>query len=62
MAKPYNNTFWIGLNELSTSTGYVWSDNTPVNFVNWRGSQPSSVNENCVEMLRYNSKYIALKK
>ena len=31
MGKPYNNTFWIGLSELSTSSGYVWSDLTPGN-------------------------------
>jgi cbb3-type cytochrome oxidase subunit 3 len=31
MAKKFNNTFWIGLNELSTSIGYVWSDLTPGN-------------------------------
>lgn len=42
--------FWIGLNELTTTTGYVWSDGTPVNFVNWYGGEPNGKAENCVEM------------
>jgi hypothetical protein len=28
----FNNSVWIGLNELNTAGGYVWSDGSPVNF------------------------------
>ena len=26
---------WIGLNDLDSKGSYVWSDHTPVTFVNW---------------------------
>ncbi len=50
--------FWVGLNQLSTTSGFVWSDGTPLNFVNWAGGEPNNANggENCVEMLASNSK------
>ena len=54
--KLYNNSLWIGLNELSTTAGYVWSDGSPVGYTNWRSGQPSSSTENCVEMITYASK------
>ncbi len=36
----------------------MWSDGTPLNFVNWAGGEPNNANggENCVEMLASNSK------
>ena len=51
-AKYLDQTFWIGLNQLTVANGFVWSDGTPVNFVNWNGGEPNNVNggENCVEM------------
>ena len=50
--------FWIGLSQLSTTSGFVWSDGTPVNFVNWAGGEPNNANggENCAEMLASNSR------
>ena len=37
----------------------MWSDGTPVNFVNWNAGEPNNANggENCVEMFGSNSKY-----
>ena len=45
--------FWIGLNQLKTSTGFAWSDNTPLNYVNWDKYEPSNAagGENCVEFV-----------
>ena len=35
----------------TTSTGYEWSDGTPVTFVGWNNGEPSDhKDEDCVEM------------
>jgi hypothetical protein len=45
--------FWIGLNQLKISAGFAWSDNTPVNFLNWDKNEPANAGggENCVEFV-----------
>ncbi|XP_035994263.1 macrophage mannose receptor 1 isoform X3 [Fundulus heteroclitus] len=43
---------WIGLSVPDSSTGYKWSDGSPVNFQHWRDGEPNNKNnaESCVEM------------
>lgn len=46
--------FWIGLNQLATfSNGFVWTDGSPLNLVNWERGEPNDANggEKCVEIL-----------
>jgi hypothetical protein len=52
--------FWIGLNQLTVSFGFIWSDGSPVNFVNWDKGEPNDSNggENCAEMFSSNSKIL----
>ncbi|XP_075465385.1 LOW QUALITY PROTEIN: lymphocyte antigen 75 [Ascaphus truei] len=33
--KDLPDTVWIGLNRLDISSGWQWSDNTPLSFINW---------------------------
>lgn len=57
------NKFWIGLNQLSTSTGFVWSDGSPISYTNWYPGEPNNYlgQENCVEFNAENSRiYIYL--
>lgn len=45
---------WLGLNQLATFTqGFVWSDGSPLNLVNWQDGEPNNANggEKCVETL-----------
>ncbi|XP_065644833.1 macrophage mannose receptor 1-like isoform X3 [Hydra vulgaris] len=48
-----NKRFWIGLNALQRT--FVWSDNTPSLFFNWRQGEPNIQLErgNCVEVNPY---------
>ncbi|KAM9845227.1 macrophage mannose receptor 1b [Aulostomus maculatus] len=48
---------WIGLHVPDPSTGYVWSDGSPVNFQHWQEGEPNNYNnaESCVEFRIYNS-------
>jgi hypothetical protein len=59
LAKRFDR-FWIGLSTLSTNSGFVWSDGSPVSYTNWNAGEPNNFlgQENCVEMNAYNSKYI----
>jgi C-type mannose receptor len=49
--------WWIGLNQLTLNAGFVWSDGSPVNFINWEAGEPNGAHgsENCVEMFGGNS-------
>ena len=41
---------WIGLNQLS-GYGFVWSDTSPISYVNWASGEPNNQNgENCVDL------------
>ena len=47
------NSWWIGLEQFSTfSSGFVWSDGSPLNFINWNPGEPNDAHggEKCVEM------------
>ncbi|XP_068459604.1 macrophage mannose receptor 1-like isoform X2 [Clinocottus analis] len=47
---------WIGLQIPDTSTGYVWSDGSPVNYQHWQEGEPNNHNndESCTEFRTYN--------
>ncbi|XP_042285556.1 macrophage mannose receptor 1-like isoform X1 [Thunnus maccoyii] len=42
---------WIGLHIPDSSSGYVWSDGSPVNFQHWQEGEPNNFNnaESCAE-------------
>ncbi len=46
--KVFNNSFWIGLNELSTIGGYVWSDGSPVNYGKIKTLKNKTLNTNLI--------------
>ncbi|KAF3698791.1 Macrophage mannose receptor 1 [Channa argus] len=50
---------WIGLYAPDRSTGYVWSDTSPVNFQHWEDGEPNNKNdaESCAEFLPYSWHY-----
>ncbi|KAM3850435.1 macrophage mannose receptor 1-like [Diretmus argenteus] len=43
---------WIGLSAPDPSTGYVWSDGSPLSFQHWKDGEPSNTQnvESCAEM------------
>ncbi|XP_053293421.1 macrophage mannose receptor 1 [Pleuronectes platessa] len=44
---------WIGLHVPDTSTGYTWSDGSPLNFQHWQEGEPNNFNnaESCAEFV-----------
>ncbi|KAM3604133.1 uncharacterized protein V6R79_006931 [Siganus canaliculatus] len=46
---------WIGLYAPDPTTGYVWSDGSPLNFLHWQEGEPNNHNndESCAEMRMY---------
>lgn len=51
MEHIYASVAWIGLSALQ-STGYMWNDGTPVNFLNWAENEPNNWEgqESCANM------------
>ncbi|XP_038573589.1 macrophage mannose receptor 1b [Micropterus salmoides] len=47
---------WIGLHLPDPSTGYVWSDGSPLNFQHWQEGEPNNFNndETCAEFRMHN--------
>nr|XP_020447208.1 macrophage mannose receptor 1-like [Monopterus albus] len=45
-------TAWIGLSAPDPTTGYVWSDGSPLNFQHWEDGEPNNFNnvESCAEI------------
>uniref|UniRef100_A0A3Q3K3C2 Mannose receptor, C type 1b n=1 Tax=Monopterus albus TaxID=43700 RepID=A0A3Q3K3C2_MONAL len=43
---------WIGLSAPDPTTGYVWSDGSPLNFQHWEDGEPNNFNnvESCAEI------------
>ncbi|XP_053398682.1 uncharacterized protein LOC128556876 isoform X2 [Mercenaria mercenaria] len=54
-----STSFWIGLNDRASENGYVWTDGSAVNVLNWNVKQPDNYNgfEDCVEMWSSTSKW-----
>ncbi|XP_060586405.1 uncharacterized protein LOC132742102, partial [Ruditapes philippinarum] len=54
-----SSSYWIGLNDQATENGYVWTDKTSVNVLNWADKQPDNYKgmEDCVEMWSSTSKW-----
>ncbi|KAI4809334.1 hypothetical protein KUCAC02_018226 [Chaenocephalus aceratus] len=44
---------WIGLSAPDPTTGYVWSDGSPLHFQHWEDGEPNNRNnvESCTEIL-----------
>lgn len=38
----YYETAWLGLNELDPTRGYAWSDDSPMDYINWAYDQPDN--------------------
>ncbi|KAI9544497.1 hypothetical protein NQZ68_001370 [Dissostichus eleginoides] len=48
---------WIGLSAPDPTTGYVWSDGSPLQFQHWEDGEPNNRNnaESCTEIKTYNT-------
>jgi C-type mannose receptor len=43
---------WIGFNDITTETVFVWTDGSPVTYTNWNIGEPNNASgENCTEMI-----------
>uniref|UniRef100_A0AAR2LBX1 Macrophage mannose receptor 1 n=1 Tax=Pygocentrus nattereri TaxID=42514 RepID=A0AAR2LBX1_PYGNA len=57
-ALPYgggSDPAWIGFNSLDANAGFVWTDESPVNYDNWAYGEPNNFNDNehCAEASFY---------
>ncbi|NWH57210.1 MRC1 protein, partial [Geococcyx californianus] len=52
-------SYWMGLSALDSSSGFIWSDGSPVNFEKWAYGEPNNYdgNEKCGVFYGYNSMY-----
>uniref|UniRef100_A0AAX7VPN3 Mannose receptor, C type 1b n=1 Tax=Astatotilapia calliptera TaxID=8154 RepID=A0AAX7VPN3_ASTCA len=52
----YSGKAWIGLHIPETTTGYAWTDGSPVNFQHWQEGEPNNFNnaESCAEFVIHN--------
>uniref|UniRef100_A0A803SZJ7 Mannose receptor C-type 1 n=1 Tax=Anolis carolinensis TaxID=28377 RepID=A0A803SZJ7_ANOCA len=52
LALLVNQRYWIGLNYLSPTEGFAWSDGSPLGYVNWAYGEPNNYNgiEHCGEL------------
>ncbi|XP_053915272.1 macrophage mannose receptor 1 [Cuculus canorus] len=52
-------SYWMGLTALDSSSGFIWSDGSPVNFEKWAYGEPNNYdgNEKCGVFYGYNSMY-----
>nr|XP_006813569.1 PREDICTED: macrophage mannose receptor 1-like [Saccoglossus kowalevskii] len=51
------NAFWIGLNDVEDESGFVWSDGSAVNYVDWHDGEPNGGTlANCIEVFFHESK------
>ncbi|KAL0967023.1 hypothetical protein UPYG_G00303570 [Umbra pygmaea] len=50
-----SGNFWIGLSAQEPSSGYTWTDGSPLSFQYWQYGEPNNYNgvESCAEMLMY---------
>ncbi|XP_070535739.1 macrophage mannose receptor 1-like [Ptychodera flava] len=46
---------WIGL--LRGAGGFRWMDNSPIQYTNWEQGEPSSVDEECTAVSRFNGRW-----
>ena len=44
-------SWWLGLNDVAHEGTFVWSDGTPIDYVQWGGGEPNNAgNEDCVHL------------
>lgn len=55
----FHNGMWIGLFDRNVEGGFVWSDGSPVQYVNWSRNEPNDYREqeDCVEMYLHENSY-----
>ncbi|XP_043921440.1 macrophage mannose receptor 1-like [Protopterus annectens] len=48
----YRQNYWIGLTTLDPTKGYVWTDDSPMDYTNWNYGEPNNYNGRklCVEL------------
>jgi formylglycine-generating enzyme required for sulfatase activity len=42
-----HNSFWIGLTDIAVEGEWVWSDGSPLSYVNWHPTEPDPAEEDC---------------
>ncbi|XP_071511250.1 macrophage mannose receptor 1-like [Diadema antillarum] len=51
--------FWIGLHDSTQEQGFLWTDGSPVSFLNWADGEPNDYGqgEDCVELMTSNGQW-----